>query len=103
MIRRRLHITGTVQGVGFRPFVWRLAHRLGLVGWVENVADGVAVEVEGAAEAVAGFIAGVRDEAPPLAAVDEVVVTEVAEVTVPPQPCFVIEPTRPSDRATAAD
>lgn len=98
MIRRRLHITGTVQGVGFRPFLWRLAHRLGLAGRVENAADGVVVEVQGTDEAVAGFITGLHGEAPTLAAIDDVVVTVVA---VTRESGFVIEPAGPADRAAA--
>ncbi len=45
--RRRLRVTGTVQGVGFRPFVYRLAADLGLAGWVGNDSLGVILEAEG--------------------------------------------------------
>ncbi|MGI6456423.1 MAG: carbamoyltransferase HypF [bacterium] len=48
--RLRLHITGTVQGVGFRPFLYRLAHELGLKGWVNNSPQGVILEAEGSQE-----------------------------------------------------
>src|SRR3954447_7255402 len=51
--RTRLRIRGVVQGVGFRPFVHRLAERHGLAGFVFNDADGVVVEVEGDGEALA--------------------------------------------------
>src|SRR5438128_2011718 len=49
-LRLRLRVRGAVQGVGFRPFVYRLATELGLPGWVNNSSQGVLVEVEGAAE-----------------------------------------------------
>ena len=45
--RLRIEIEGTVQGVGFRPFVYRLAHELGLTGWVNNSTEGVTIEIEG--------------------------------------------------------
>ena len=49
LLKQRLYITiqGAVQGVGFRPFVYRLATELGLTGWVNNSAQGVLIEVEG--------------------------------------------------------
>ena len=64
---------GVVQGVGFRPFVHRLAQRHGLAGFVFNDAGGVVIEVEGDPGAVARFAAAVASEAPPLARVVEVV------------------------------
>ena len=53
--RRRIQVTGVVQGVGFRPFVWRLATGLGLDGWVENDSAGVTIEVEGDSGQVAAL------------------------------------------------
>ena len=61
-----------MQGVGFRPFVYALATRLGLAGWVGNDVDGVFAEVEGPAEAVEKFLFSVRAGAPPLARVERV-------------------------------
>ena len=58
---------GVVQGVGFRPFVHRLASRCGLSGWVANTPGSVVIHVEGEAEAVARFRALLRPEAPPAA------------------------------------
>jgi hydrogenase maturation protein HypF len=55
--RARLRVEGTVQGVGFRPYVYRLAHELELAGFVLNDARGVLLEVEGAADAVERFVA----------------------------------------------
>ena len=78
MRRSWLRITGTVQGVGFRPFVHRLADRLELTGAVGNDADGVWCEVQGPELVLEAFVARVRDEAPPLAQVDSVEVRAMA-------------------------
>jgi hydrogenase maturation protein HypF len=61
-----------VQGVGFRPFVYRLAVELGLAGWVLNDSLGVLIEIEGADPAVAGFLVRLGSEAPPLAVVERI-------------------------------
>lgn len=66
----RIHITGIVQGVGFRPFVYALATRLGLNGWVRNTSAGVDIEVDGARPQLDAFIAALRAEAPPLSHID---------------------------------
>jgi hydrogenase maturation protein HypF len=68
-IRQRLGVTGAVQGVGFRPFVYGLARRYGLGGFVLNAPDGVTIEVEGPGAAVAAFQEALMREAPPLARV----------------------------------
>ena len=70
--RRRIRVRGVVQGVGFRPFVHRIATRGNLAGSVWNDGDGVVVEVEGAPEAVDAFARALVDEAPPLARVASV-------------------------------
>jgi hydrogenase maturation protein HypF len=70
-------VTGTVQGVGFRPFVYRLAGELELGGWVLNDVDGVLLEVDGQAEAVALFLDRLAAQAPPLAIVEGVAVAEL--------------------------
>ncbi len=72
LLRRRLLVGGIVQGVGFRPFVHGLARRHALAGSVRNVAGGVAIEIEGPAEAVAAFERELVHDAPPLAAIDEI-------------------------------
>lgn len=69
---QRIRVTGVVQGVGYRPFVWRLASELSLSGWVRNDARGVEIEVCGAAGQVQRLIERLRAEAPPLARVDAV-------------------------------
>ena len=72
-----LHVTGVVQGVGFRPFVYTLALRLGVRGWVKNTSDGVFAHAEGESAAVDAFVRAIRDEAPPMAVVTDVVAEEV--------------------------
>ncbi|HSL43777.1 MAG TPA: carbamoyltransferase HypF [Anaerolineales bacterium] len=67
----RVHITGIVQGVGFRPFVYNLATRHNLKGWVKNTSAGVDIEVDGDDEALNLFLQQLRDEAPPLSRIDE--------------------------------
>ena len=67
----RAHVTGIVQGVGFRPFVWREATARGVSGWVGNDASGVVLEAEGDPEAVASLLHALRTP-PPLARVDAV-------------------------------
>jgi len=67
---RVVEVRGVVQGVGFRPFVWRLAARYGLAGWVRNVGGVVEIRAEGATDAVEDFCAALSEEAPPLARVE---------------------------------
>ncbi len=67
----RVHITGIVQGVGFRPFVYNLATRLDLKGWVKNTSAGVEIEVDGEREALDLFVQQLRDDAPKLSSIDE--------------------------------
>lgn len=76
VVRKRLTITGVVQGVGFRPFIWRRASALGLSGWVENESTGVVAEVEGDGDGVAAFVTGLAAAAPPLAVVERVAVED---------------------------
>ncbi len=69
-----LRVSGVVQGVGFRPFVYNLALRLGVTGWVRNTSAGVEIQIEGAPGAVAAFRAALPREAPPrsyIATLDE--------------------------------
>jgi hydrogenase maturation protein HypF len=68
--RRAIRVRGAVQGVGFRPFVFRLARDLGLAGWVFNDADGVSIEVQGPAATLELFEQRLKTDAPPLARVE---------------------------------
>jgi hydrogenase maturation protein HypF len=70
--RRRILVQGIVQGVGFRPFVYGLALRFGLVGFVLNDSNGVTIEVEGAARDLDSFLQALHKEVPPLARIDTV-------------------------------
>ncbi|MFF3500536.1 carbamoyltransferase HypF [Streptomyces sp. NPDC003247] len=92
--RRRVVVRGTVQGVGFRPFVHRLAAELDLAGHVRNGAAGVVAEVEGAPEAVAQFCRALAERPPPLADVREVVHETVPALGTPG---FVIHPSEDGD------
>ena len=67
----KIHITGIVQGVGFRPFVYGLAKRYQLNGWVRNTSAGVDIEVDGERDVLETFIQTLRDEAPPLSRIDD--------------------------------
>ncbi|MBT3315546.1 MAG: carbamoyltransferase HypF [Anaerolineae bacterium] len=73
----KIHITGVVQGVGFRPFVYGLATRFALKGWVKNTSAGVDIEVDGDADILDAFARALRDEAPLLSRIDDFTVTPV--------------------------
>ena len=73
MLRRiRLEIAGIVQGVGFRPYLYRLAQRHALCGWVRNTPSGVELELEGPTEALSSFQDELARSTPPLAVVEQV-------------------------------
>jgi len=77
-VRRGVLVCGVVQGVGFRPTVYRLATEEGLAGFIGNDTDGVTIEIEGRLARVEAFLARLRDEAPPLSRIDSIVVSEAA-------------------------
>ena len=85
MSARLLHIRGLVQGVGFRPYVWRLAGELGIAGWVRNDGDGVTLLAAGAR--LNDFLARLPREIPPLARIDAI---DSAASDERPMPGFVI-------------
>ena len=76
-MRSSIHVTGVVQGVGFRPHVHRLATELFLTGFVANGVDGVVIEVDGEASAVALFVDRLSSKAPLLARIDAVRVVDI--------------------------
>ncbi len=78
-ISRHIHINGIVQGVGFRPFIYNLAHDHNLTGWVRNSSSGVDIEVTGEAHALDAFLLAIRASAPPLAQIDTVSVHDIAQ------------------------
>ncbi|MEV0384602.1 carbamoyltransferase HypF [Nonomuraea sp. NPDC050643] len=69
-----VHVEGIVQGVGFRPFVYTLAHRLGLAGHVRNDVNGVHIEIEGALAGVEEFLTALERDAPALSEIERVTV-----------------------------
>ncbi|HSD60798.1 MAG TPA: carbamoyltransferase HypF [Burkholderiales bacterium] len=71
-VRGRIRVRGQVQGVGFRPFVYRIAGELKLSGWVRNDGEGVEIEVQGAGAEVVQLLKRLKAEAPRLARVDRV-------------------------------
>ncbi|MGH2749562.1 MAG: carbamoyltransferase HypF [Actinomycetota bacterium] len=77
-IRKRFRVSGVVQGVGFRPFIYSLALRHGLTGFVLNDPRGVLIEVEGDDGALARFRADVTAELPPLASIESIDQEDVA-------------------------
>lgn len=78
VVRCEARVKGTVQGVGFRPFVYRLATSLGLAGSVSNTPRGVVIEVEGGAETVSAFLERLVSSAPPLSRITGVETSELA-------------------------
>ena len=71
----RVAVWGVVQGVGFRPFVYRLAHQYSLQGWVCNTSGNVEIEVEGDEKNIKGFLSDLEVKAPPMAHIEKVEVS----------------------------
>ncbi len=80
MPRRRIQVRGVVQGVGFRPAVYRLAHAQGLSGCVWNHAEGVTIEVQGSAVAVSAFEQALQSGIPPPARVQALATQDMDEI-----------------------
>lgn len=72
-----LRVKGIVQGVGFRPFVYSLAHRLKLSGFVYNDSDGVYIEIEGSRDSLRAFLEEFRPKAPPFSRIDEIITSSI--------------------------
>lgn len=73
-----IHVTGIVQGVGMRPFVYREAMAHGIYGWVLNAGDGVHIEAHASVEALDGFVAALSEHAPAAARVEHVETMDLA-------------------------
>ncbi len=67
-----IYVTGLVQGVGFRPFIYKLACRYVLKGWVENRNDGVKVHVQGTQDKLDQFVVSIKQEAPIASNIDSI-------------------------------
>lgn len=87
--RQRILVRGAVQGVGFRPFVYRHATALGLAGWVSNSSEGVALEAEGDVGALSVFVDAIRVSPPPNATI---VAVEIREIEPVGETTFAIRP-----------
>ena len=81
MIHAQIRVSGQVQGVGFRPFVYKLAHELGLAGWVRNDSEGVEISVEGEHPQVMRLIERLQSEPPALARVEKIT-HDLAQTTI---------------------
>jgi hydrogenase maturation protein HypF len=88
-----IHVRGLVQGVGFRPFVWHLAQRLGIRGRVWNDGDGVRIQAWGDAGALRHFCRQLCDAPPPMARIDALESVSLEETDMPD--AFVIVDSRP--------
>ncbi|MHB8387149.1 carbamoyltransferase HypF [Metallibacterium sp.] len=78
IVQHRVRVRGVVQGVGFRPWVWRLAQAHALRGWVRNDSDGVDMLLQGAPADMDAFARALSSEPPPLAHIDDVCWTDAA-------------------------
>jgi len=77
-VRIRVKVQGIVQGVGFRPFIYNLARRYKLVGWVNNSSQGVIIDVEGKDESIDSFLSAIKLSPPPLAKIDSIEFIDLA-------------------------
>ncbi|HEY83234.1 MAG TPA: carbamoyltransferase HypF [Dehalococcoidia bacterium] len=80
LARLHIEVSGIVQGVGFRPFVYRLAQKFKLNGWVRNTSGNVTIEVEGPKESLKQFLISLKEEAPPAARIHD-----ITTATLPPR------------------
>jgi len=103
---RLLEIEGTVQGVGFRPAVARLAARMGVRGWVRNDARGVTIRVAGQPDTLAAFAAALRAELPPAARITSFREKPAAEIprlpSAPAMGFLILDSEADADTPTAA-
>jgi hydrogenase maturation protein HypF len=98
IVRRRFLISGIVQGVGFRPFVFRLAGELDLSGWVRNIPAGVEIEVQGTAEALDAFRHALDHDLPPLAVVTSISAEDIPLLPQVTERAFTILPSADGEK-----
>ncbi|MGC5363253.1 carbamoyltransferase HypF [Streptomyces sp. DT24] len=98
--RRSIRVTGVVQGVGYRPFVYKAAHALQLTGWVLNDPEGVLIEVTGPAGALDEFAGRLSEQAPPQARVTSVRVEELPLPARLPENFVIRESVRSGSKST---
>ena len=96
--RKAIRVRGVVQGVGFRPAVYRIARAAGLAGFVRNDSEGVWIEIEGEATSVEGFVSTLVREAPPLSEIEAV---EVTTLPLRGDAVFRVQPSGEVDRKCA--
>ncbi len=96
--RIRMTIHGTVQGIGFRPFVFRLAHDLSLGGWIANTSRGTLLELEGSREKIYAFQKRIPAEFPPFGNIQTMTATHIPVIG---QQTFVIHPSQGNDQANS--
>ena len=73
----QIHVTGLVQGVGFRPFIYRIAHENKINGWVENNIRGVFIEAEGDSKNMDAFISDISRKAPPASGIENIDIKKI--------------------------
>jgi hydrogenase maturation protein HypF len=73
----KILVTGLIQGVGFRPFVVRIAKKYGLTGWIQNTNENVRIEVTGTFQNIDSFVLSLRNEAPPAASIEQITITGI--------------------------
>lgn len=78
--RYQIIIKGLVQGIGFRPFIYKLAQELNLVGWVNNSSIGVTIEIESSSTQLNNFIDKIKTEKPPQSIIDSIEINELTFV-----------------------
>jgi len=79
----QVRVTGLIQGVGFRPFVYRIALRHRLTGWVRNTNENVLIRISGKPSSIKGFIDSLRKEAPPAASIEDIISEEASTENFP--------------------
>jgi hydrogenase maturation protein HypF len=95
--RWRLTIRGVVQGIGFRPFVYRLAQELCLAGWARNTAAGVEIAIEGPQDRLTHFLQRLQQETPPFAHIADIEIAEAIQLS---SADFAILPGKPGEDST---